>query len=219
MTRMIKAVNDGRLALCGWPGSRFVWSLTASLGDLYCNPRLRRVKEKNLPPAEEEEVRPAWSPQVAPLMLLPSSHAVPLMELSARKGQTGCIIITLRWQFLVGNLGLGVTYQVHPVANKLHTQKSAVSNGLSSTRQLYSSKQFGVVFGVGTRKRACGPESSSVNCIFAHRQWASTTWLRSRHLVHMIFNHAQLRRSVLSIGSHSTRMDICDDLFAFRSCS
>ncbi len=113
MTRMIKAVNDGRLALCGWPGARFVWSLTASLGDLYCNPRLRRVKEKNLPPAEEEEVRPAWSPQVAPLMLLPSNHAVPLMELSARKGQTGCIIITLRWQFLVGNLGLGVTYQVH----------------------------------------------------------------------------------------------------------
>ena len=138
MTRMIKAVNDGRLALCGWPGARFVWSLTASLGDLYCNPRLRRVKEKNLPPAEEEEVRPAWSPQVAPLMLLPSSHAVPLMELSARKGQTGCIIITLRWQFLVGNLGLGVTYQVHPVANKLHSQKSAVSNGLSPMRKLHS---------------------------------------------------------------------------------
>ena len=139
MTRMIKAVNDGRLALCGWPGSRFVWSLTASLGDLYCNPRLRRVKEKNLPPAEEEEVRPAWSPQVAPLMLLPSSHAVPLMELSARKGQTGCIIITLRWQFLVGNLGLGVTYQVHPVANKLHSQKSAASNGLSPIRKLFRS--------------------------------------------------------------------------------
>lgn len=136
MTRMIKAVNDGRLALCGWPGARFVWSLTASLGDLYCNPRLRRGKEKNLPPAEEEEVRPAWSPQVAPLMLLPSSHAVPLMELSARKGQTGYIIITLRWQFLVGNLGLGVTYQVHPVANKLHSQKSAVSNGLSPIRKL-----------------------------------------------------------------------------------
>jgi len=50
----------------------------------------------------------------------------------------------------------------------------------SATRQLYSSKQFGVVFGVGTRKRACGSESSSVDCIFAHRQWASTTWLRSR---------------------------------------
>ena len=60
-----------------------------------------------------------------------------------------------------------------------------VLGGSSPTRQLYSSKQFGVVFGVGTRKRACGSESSSVDCIFAHRQWASTTWLRSRLLGQM----------------------------------
>ena len=68
---------------------------------------------------------------------------------------------------------------------RLKQPKSCVQGGWSPTRQLYSSKQFGVVFGVGTRKRACGSESSSVDCIFAHRQWASTTWLRSRLLGQM----------------------------------
>jgi len=41
--------------LCGRAGAPFVWPLTASLGDLYCDPRLPRVRGSNLPPVEGGE--------------------------------------------------------------------------------------------------------------------------------------------------------------------
>jgi len=111
MTQIIKPLTMAGNALCGWAGAPLVWSLTASLGDLYCDPRLPRVRGKNLPPTQGEEVRPARGPQVGPPEYFsPVVTSSRLCSWTPEKGKQVAPLY-LPGQFPIADLGSGVPYQ------------------------------------------------------------------------------------------------------------